>query len=707
MSTNLERCSWALERAGEAVEALARASHLSDGSAPSRIRVHLDSNSVAIGSLIEREADRLGLEVEPVEVLYGEMDEFLARAAPALVLVTTEDTTRLLLLVRSTKRKLLVLDPELAVRSLSPAIVRSSLCFALESSVSAEIERILVDAGVPRRQLQRSRESVLRERLCRERIGGCYLLRLPLSADSSRQVRHARLPSRLVALVTLHGVEYALWMLSWWMVGKGALEGNLDRGWLLAWGLLVLTLIPLRLQLTAAAGRIAIDAGSLLKGRLFLGALRLDPEAIRREGVGRLLSRVIESEAVESLAISGGLLALLSLVEIALALLLFVLACSSWFLGLMLIVWVGVTLAAARKLLALRRNWTETRLHLTHELVEKMVGHRTRLAQENPNRWHEGEDRSLEHYHFDSERMDRWARLVASIPRAWLVVGIFGLALRFVPGSVSPALLAVTLGGILVSYRALRTLVLGLSDLLGAHIGWKQVVTLFAAAGSPVRRGSYGATSSKVDDPIDPEPVISAQDLWFRYRDRGEPVLRGLSLRIARGDRLLLEGPSGSGKSTLCSLLTGLRSPESGLLLQKGLDLSTAGDAAWRRCVAAAPQFHENHILSSTLAFNLLMGRAWPPSEEDLVHAESICAELGLEPLLKRMPSGLQQMVGETGWQLSHGERSRIYIARALLQNAELVLLDESFAALDPKTLRKVVDCVNRRARTLLVIAHP
>ncbi len=71
------------------------------------------------------------------------------------------------------------------------------------------------------------------------------------------------------------------------------------------------------------------------------------------------------------------------------------------------------------------------------------------------------------------------------------------------------------------------------------------------------------------------------------------------------------------------------------------------------------------------------------------------------------MPAGLQQMVGETGWRLSHGERSRLYVARALLQNADVVVLDESFAALDPENLQRVLRCVLRRAPTLLVIAHP
>jgi ATP-binding cassette subfamily B protein len=101
------------------------------------------------------------------------------------------------------------------------------------------------------------------------------------------------------------------------------------------------------------------------------------------------------------------------------------------------------------------------------------------------------------------------------------------------------------------------------------------------------------------------------------------------------------------------------------------------------------------------------MGKNWPANSADLEQAEAICAELGLSELLQRMPAKLMQQVGETGWQLSHGERSRIFLARALLQNAQLTILDESFAALDPETLHKCLDCALKRAQTLLVIAHP
>lgn len=121
----------------------------------------------------------------------------------------------------------------------------------------------------------------------------------------------------------------------------------------------------------------------------------------------------------------------------------------------------------------------------------------------------------------------------------------------------------------------------------------------------------------------------------------------------------------------------------------------------------AAPQFHENHVLTGTFAFNLLLGRYWPPQSEDMQEAEAICRELGLGELLDRMPAGLLQMVGETGWQLSHGERSRLYMARALLQGADLVILDESFAALDPENLQRALHCVLTRAPTLLAIVPP
>jgi ATP-binding cassette subfamily B protein len=201
-------------------------------------------------------------------------------------------------------------------------------------------------------------------------------------------------------------------------------------------------------------------------------------------------------------------------------------------------------------------------------------------------------------------------------------------------------------------------------------------------------------------------PLIAASQLVFGYRADAEPVLRGADLHIQSGERILLQGPSGGGKSTLAALLVGLRQPGRGLLLLNGLDRHTLGES-WHRLATEAPQFHENHVLTGTLGFNLLMGRNWPASPAELQEAQTLCEELGLGPLIARMPAGLQQRVGETGWQLSHGERSRIFLARALLQQAPLTVLDESFAALDAQTLKRCLECALRRTQTLIVIAHP
>ena len=119
-------------------------------------------------------------------------------------------------------------------------------------------------------------------------------------------------------------------------------------------------------------------------------------------------------------------------------------------------------------------------------------------------------------------------------------------------------------------------------------------------------------------------------------------------------------------------MLTGLRRPDSGLLLVDGHDLKSLGEQGWRAKISSAPQFHENHVLTETFAFNLLMGRNWPPTRADVEAAYKVCYGLGLGPLLERMPGGLNQMVGDTGWQLSHGERNRLFLARALLQSCLL-----------------------------------
>ena len=320
------------------------------------------------------------------------------------------------------------------------------------------------------------------------------------------------------------------------------------------------------------------------------------------------------------------------------------------------------------------------------------------------------EDRALEDYLRLSRDLDLAAVVLQVVaPRGWFLIGLLGLAPAFLYSGRSGTSLAVGVGGVLLAYRGFRDLAEGLDHLAGAAIAWGRLQTLWRAA---ARREPIGHPCNAAAPPATirakgGSPVLEARDLIFRYPDRAEPVLRGVDLRIGIGDRLLLEGTSGGGKSTLASLISGSRVPDSGLLLLEGLDRATLGAAGWRRRVVLAPQFHDNHVLIGTFAFNALMGRGWPPRPADLEEAEALCRDLDLGPLLDRMPAGVNQMVGEIGWQLSHGEKSRLYIARALLQGADILILDESLAALDPQTLRRTLAFVMEKAPTVLVIAHP
>jgi ATP-binding cassette subfamily B protein len=356
-----------------------------------------------------------------------------------------------------------------------------------------------------------------------------------------------------------------------------------------------------------------------------------------------------------------------------------------------------VLLASALLLARHHGRWTRERLSLTADLVEHMTGHRTRLVQERAESWHLEEDERLERYIAAARPLDRSLAWMQVIPRAWLLLAIAGMFPSVVTNQ-SVVAIAISAGGALLVQQALKRLSTGMPDLAAALSAWTSVKPLFAAASEPVEKPTV------IPRPVSIGPVVNAEDLTFRYSDRAEAVLKKTSLRIDEGQKIVLEGTSGSGKSTLASILAGIRSADHGLLLLNGFDRSSLGATQWRRKAVLAPQFHENHILSESLAFNLLMGKAWPPTADDWREAEEICMELGLDKLLAAMPAGLSQMVGE---QLSHGEKSRVFIARALLQEPEVVILDESFAALDAETLQRSLDCVTRRARAVMVIAHP
>ena len=713
--------AWPTSRLGEAIEEIARRQRLF---AQSPVH-HLDpppdlhgADEERLGQWLDDIAALWGLEVEPVQASYAEAAQFIRGAGPALFRLPealSPSEPRFIVLLKSGRWRSVFLDPHLAVRRTSPQRLRDALCVELEAPYLTSIHQFCAQLGTPARRRARARQAILTAQLSATALGGCWLVRLAPNAPLRHQARDAWLPHTAAALVGGYLGQLCATVAAWWLIGHSILAGQLDRAWLLGWTLMLLTAIAFQGLTTVAQGRLAVGAGSLIKIRLLYGALRLRPQDVRHQGTGQFIERVSESEAVELLALGGGMALVLSVMQLAMATGLLALGAGSWPHALLLVVWIAVPLGVAWRY-ALRRDvWADAHREMTNDLVERMVGNRTRLAQEDRAGWHTEEDQLLEQYWQRSLALDRLVPLLQGLThRGWMLLGLLGMVAALLVAPQSPAHVAISLGGLLLALQAFAQLATSLQSLAGAVTAWRQIGPLFRAAGRgrdvPSNRplaSRPGPTRQGVEDGATETPVLVARDVSFRYHPSGPPTLQSCSLTIWPEDRLLLEGASGGGKSTLAGLLAGQRPPESGLLLFRGYDRASLGVDEWRRRVVMAPQFHENHVLTNTLAFNLLMGRRWPPRPEDLTDAEAVCRDLGLDDLLARMPAGLQQMVGDSGWQLSHGERSRLYIARALLQQAEVLIFDESFAALDPENLQRALHCVLRRAPALVVIAHP
>jgi ATP-binding cassette subfamily B protein len=713
LNSTLDPCTWPDSRLEQAFEALAR--RFASPAAPGReMASRVTSQATGVGDAefrIEACARWHDLDVEHLDVAHVEVSTLLRSSAPALLRRKRDSTTEWLLLVKASGTVASLLGSDLRLRAVPLSVLRDVVCEPLESPLASRIGTILDAAAVGARYRDRTHRALLREQLRGTRLGGIWRIRPAPHRPFFEQLRADRVPIHAAAYLLATLTQQALLLTSWWLLGHAAFTGRLDSGWLAAWLLVLASMLALRSLASWHQGQTSIRGGALLKQRLLHGALNLEPEEVRTSGAGQFLGVVLESQVVEFLLLDAGFLSVLAVIELLSATVVLGLGAGGALHALLLVAWAGLFCGLGYRYVQSYRRWTDQRLAITHDLVERMVGHRTRQAQQPPERWHDDEDGALERYQELGLPMDRRsARMLALVSKGWLVLGLVALVPAVFGAAPAPERLAVSLGGILLAYGAFRRVVVGLSNLTGVVVAWSRIGQLFAAGGRSIR--SESATfplpvEGAPTETSDGRPLVDARGLRFRFRPDGRDVVDDCDLAIRSGDKVMIEGPSGSGKSTLVSLLSGLRPPREGLLLVGGLDSRLLEPERWRRMVATVPQFHENHVLTETFAFNLLMGHRWPPHAEDIHEATEICSELGLGDLLRRMPGGMFQMVGETGWQLSHGEKSRLYIARALLQRSAVLVLDESFAALDPETLRQCLTCVTRRAPSLVVIAHP
>ena len=245
-------------------------------------------------------------------------------------------------------------------------------------------------------------------------------------------------------------------------------------------------------------------------------------------------------------------------------------------------------------------------------------------------------------------------------------------------------------------FRPLRDLrVLLHQGMLGLSAA-RGVLALLATT-SPVRDEGGAAT-----DVRRLAPTVAFEDVTFRYPGGRGPPTRGCPSACKRASAWRIVGPSGSGKSTVARLLLRFHDPQSGRVLVGGRDVRDLRLADLRALMAVVHQ--DTYLFHGTVAENLRMGRPDATAAE----LEAAAREAHAHEFIARLPQGYETVVGERGVRLSGGQRQRIAIARALLRDAPILILDEALSSVDAESEALIQAALDRlmAGRTTLIFAH-
>ena len=201
--------------------------------------------------------------------------------------------------------------------------------------------------------------------------------------------------------------------------------------------------------------------------------------------------------------------------------------------------------------------------------------------------------------------------------------------------------------------------------------------------------------------PENPVWTIAFENVSFRYAD-GLPVLEGVSFRVNEGETVAVVGATGVGKTTACHLLSRFYEPDSGVVSLGDVDVAELPLSWLRQQVALVSQ--DVFLLAGTIRENLLLGQLSVSDER----VEEVVRASGADEFVALLPEGLETIVGERGIRLSGGQKQRIALARALLKDAPVLVLDEATSAVDGATESRIKQALRRATagRTVLVVAH-
>ncbi|MER7708584.1 ABC transporter ATP-binding protein [Kitasatospora sp. NPDC097605] len=223
------------------------------------------------------------------------------------------------------------------------------------------------------------------------------------------------------------------------------------------------------------------------------------------------------------------------------------------------------------------------------------------------------------------------------------------------------------------------------------------------APAAPAAEAPTGTAGPRLVGPLTTEVALEFDQVGFRYDpEHPAPVLHGLSLRLAPGETLALVGASGSGKSTVAQLVPRFYDPATGAVRLYGHDLRDLTLDSVRAAIGTVPE--ESFLFSETVRTNIAYGR--PDATDEQIVAAARAAQA--DEFVRALPEGYETKVGEQGLTLSGGQRQRIALARAILTDPRILLLDDATSAVDPQIEAEIHDALRSvmAGRTTLLIAH-
>jgi ABC-type bacteriocin/lantibiotic exporter with double-glycine peptidase domain len=193
---------------------------------------------------------------------------------------------------------------------------------------------------------------------------------------------------------------------------------------------------------------------------------------------------------------------------------------------------------------------------------------------------------------------------------------------------------------------------------------------------------------------------LSFKDVSFKYKRSGQTILDNLNVEFTLGTKVSITGPSGAGKSTMLSLIMGLSRPTSGDILLNGESLYKYDLSQYRQKIGFVAQ--SNFVFNASIKDNITFGHG----DIELEQVKQITEKLGLHQEIEKLPMKYESLAGQNGGKLSGGQRQRLGIARALVNNPEIVVLDEATSSLDSINETKVANLVLSYGNTQFVVSH-